>query len=118
MEDITQLTEALRAFTRERDWEQFHTPKNLTMALAGETGELLGIFQWLTLEESEEIMNNESTARLVRSEIADVFIYLTRLADVLQIDLFEAAHHKINENRQRYDACTYRGVAHKAPPLT
>ncbi|MGK5557712.1 nucleotide pyrophosphohydrolase [Actinomadura kijaniata] len=117
MQEIEELAARLRAFAEARDWEQFHTPKNLAMALAGEAGELLAEFQWLTPEESATIMDTPAGPR-VRAELADVFSYLVRLADVLGVDLPQAAHAKIDENERRYDADAYRGSARKAPPLT
>src|SRR5579859_2428249 len=115
MRDIGELAERLRVFTAARDWEQFHTPKNLAMALAGEAGELLAEFQWLTPEEAARIMADPQAARQVRSEIADVFLYLTRLADVLGVDLLSVAGEKLAENERRYDAATYRASRRKAP---
>ena len=117
MRDIGELAERLRDFAAARDWEQFHTPKNLAMALAGEAGELLAEFQWLTPEEAAGIMADPQAARQVRSEIADVFLYLTRLADVLGVDLLGSAADKLEENERRYDAATYRGSRRKAPAL-
>ncbi len=90
----------LRAFAAARDWESFHTPKNLAMALAGEAGELLAEFQWLTPEESASL-DEESLAR-VSSEMADVATYLIRLADVLGVDLIDAIHTKMTEVEIRY----------------
>jgi NTP pyrophosphatase (non-canonical NTP hydrolase) len=115
MRDIGELTERLRDFAAARDWEQFHTPKNLVMALAGEAGELLAEFQWLTPEEAASVMADPDAAGQIRSEIADVFLYLTRLADVLGVDLLRAAADKISENELRYDTETYRGSRSKAP---
>ena len=77
MRDIAELAERLRDFAAARDWEQFHTPKNLAMALAGEAGELLAEFQWLTPEEAAGIMADPQAARQVRSEIADVFLSIS-----------------------------------------
>lgn len=111
------LTSRLRDFARQRDWEQFHTPKNLAMALAGEAGELLAELQWLTPEEARRVMEDPDTAARMRSELADVFLYLVRLADVLDVDLLASAHVKLTENERRYDARTFRGSARKAPPL-
>lgn len=91
----------LRAFAAERDWEQHHTPKNLSMALAGEVGELLEIFQWLTPEQAAEVMDS-SRAGDVRDELADVTIYLVRLADILGVDLVEVAHAKTRRNHDRF----------------
>ena len=118
MHDIAELTERLRDFAAARDWEQFHTPKNLVMALAGEAGELLAEFQWLTPEEAEGIMADPQAAHQVRSEIADVFLYLARLADVLGVDLLSTAADKLTENERRYDTATYRGSRSKAPRLS
>ncbi len=109
-----ELTDALRAFAAERDWEQFHTPKNLAMALAGEAGELLEIFQWLTPEQSAAIMDDPSTAQHVREEAADVYAYLLRFADVLGIDLQEALVAKIESNAKRYPVDQSFGSARKA----
>ncbi|MFI0348929.1 nucleotide pyrophosphohydrolase [Actinomadura sp. 9N407] len=111
------LAARLRQFAAERDWEQFHTPKNLAMALSGEAGELVAEFQWLTPAESANVMADPEAGPRVRAEMADVFLYLTRLADVLGVDLAEAAHDKLDEGERRYDAETYRGTIRKAPPL-
>ncbi|WP_433511845.1 nucleotide pyrophosphohydrolase [Nonomuraea sp. CA-143628] len=113
--ELEPLAERQREFARARDWEQFHTPKNLAMALAGEAGELLAEFQWLTPDESADL-DPEALAR-VRSELADVTLYLVRLADVLGVDLVAAANAKLDEGERRYDADLYRGSARKAPPL-
>jgi NTP pyrophosphatase (non-canonical NTP hydrolase) len=107
----------LREFTAVRDWEQFHTPKNLAMALAGEVGELIAELQWLTPDEAAHVMEDADAGARVRSELADVTIYLLRLADVLGVDLVEAAHAKLDEGEKRYDAETYRGSARKASRL-
>ncbi|WP_113700957.1 nucleotide pyrophosphohydrolase [Nonomuraea lactucae] len=113
--ELERLAVRVREFARARDWEQFHTPKNLTMALAGEVGELVAELQWLTPEESGDL-DPETLAR-VRSELGDVTVYLVRLADVLGVDLLEAAGSKLDEGERRYDRDLYRGSARKAPPL-
>jgi dCTP diphosphatase len=107
---IAQLQQRLRDFSAARDWEQFHTPKNLTMALAGEVGELLEIFQWLTPEQAEQVMDSER-ADDVRDELADVVIYLARLADVLDVDLTQVAVAKLDRSEDRYPAEVVRGRA-------
>ncbi|MEU4407515.1 nucleotide pyrophosphohydrolase [Streptosporangium sp. NPDC023963] len=117
MTELEELAGKLRRFAEVRDWERFHTPKNLAMALAGEVGELLAELQWLTPEETANVMDDPEAAERLRSEVADVMIYLTRLADVLGIDLVEAACTKLDQSDRRYDAETYRGSAGKAPPL-
>lgn len=120
-QDIAELAERLREFARVRDWEQFHTPKNLAMALAGEVGELLAELQWLTPEETVRVMEADPSdpdrGARVRAELGDVFNYLVRLGDVLGVDLVEAANAKLDESERRYDARTFRGSARKAPPL-
>ena len=103
---LEDLQRRLTEFSAARDWEQFHTPKNLVMALSGEIGELAAEFQWMTPEEAQEAMRS-SAAESIRMEMADVFIYLARLADVLDVDLFEAAEKKITLNSKRF---TTRGV--------
>lgn len=108
---IDELTEALRAFAAERDWEQFHTPKNLAMAVAGEAGELVAEFQWLTPEESLALDAERMAA--VASEMGDVLIYLSRLADVLGVDLVAAAAAKLEANRARYTVERAKGNAQK-----
>ncbi|MGV1037738.1 MAG: nucleotide pyrophosphohydrolase [Candidatus Nanopelagicales bacterium] len=105
------LTADLRAFAIARDWEQFHTPKNLAMALAGEAGELLAEFQWLTTEQSEQLDDKQFAA--VAEEMADVLIYLCRLSDVLGIDLEQATADKAAANAQRYSVEVSRGNADK-----
>lgn len=107
------LTGRVRAFAEERDWQQFHTPKNLAMALAGEVGELIAEFQWLTPEQSATVMADPDAGSRVRAEIGDVMIYLTRLADVLGIDLTEAALTKLEEVARRYPVEQARGSAAK-----
>ena len=109
MGEIVELAARLRQFAAERDWEQFHTPKNLAMALAGEAGELLAELQWLTPEQSAAVMADAAAAARVEAELADVLIYLVRLADVLEVDLVDAAHRKIDAGARRYDADMYRG---------
>jgi NTP pyrophosphatase (non-canonical NTP hydrolase) len=105
----------LRDFARERDWEHFHTPKNLSMALAGEVGELLEVFQWLTPEQAAGVMNG-ARAEDVEDELADVLIYLVRLADVLGVDLLEVAHAKLQRNHHRFPPTEVSGRA-DVPPV-
>ncbi|RAY11790.1 nucleotide pyrophosphohydrolase [Actinomadura craniellae] len=117
MGDIGELAGRLREFAAVREWEHYHTPKNLVMALAGEVGELVAEFQWLTAEESARVMDDPAAAARVRAELGDVFGYLVRLADVLGVDPVEAALDKHRENERRYDPAVYRGTYRKAPPL-
>ena len=96
IDDLTELRDALRAFCDERDWHRYHTPKNLAMALIVEAAELVEHFQWATPEESLAL-TPEKLAE-VRDEVADTFIYLMELADVLGIDLVAAARDKMAKN--------------------
>lgn len=115
MATIQELTERVRAFADERDWHRFHTPKNLSMALAGEVGELLAELQWLTPEQSNAVLDDPHLGPRVRAEIGDVTIYLVRLADVLGIDLVQAALDKLDDSAQRYPVAVARGSAASAP---
>lgn len=105
------LRDALRAFAAEREWTPFHTPKNLAMALAGEAGEVIEHFQWLTAEESASLP--EAARAEVALELADVLLYLVRLADVLGVDLAAVAQHKLEINAERYPVERARGRADK-----
>lgn len=109
------LRERLRAFVAERDWDQFHTPKNLAMALVAEAGELVEHFQWLTPDESQRL---DARARAeVELEIADVLLFLLRLCDRLGVDPIEAAQRKLVLNAARYPADKARGKATKYDKL-
>jgi NTP pyrophosphatase (non-canonical NTP hydrolase) len=112
---VEELTQRLRTFADERDWGQFHTPKNLVMAAAGEMGELVAEFQWLTPEQSATVMDDLEAGARVRAELGDVVIYLTRLADVIGVDLVQAALDKLEHSAKRYPVETARGSAAKAP---
>jgi NTP pyrophosphatase (non-canonical NTP hydrolase) len=100
--DFQELTSKIRDFAVARDWEKFHTPKNLAMAIAGEAGELAAEFQWLTAEGSTRDQLSEGKLRDIRLEIADVQIYLVRLGDVLGIDIPEAVLEKMKINEGRF----------------
>jgi dCTP diphosphatase len=108
---LSQLQQQLREFARERDWEQFHSPKNLSMALTVEAGELQEIFQWLTGDQSRHLSSEQLD--MAAEEMADVLLYLCRLADVLDIDLLAAASAKLVKNAQKYPADEVRGSAQK-----
>lgn len=108
---LIDLRNHLREFADERDWNQFHTPKNLAMALIGEAAEVLEHFQWLTPEASAEL--SDTVRQEVSHELADVLLYLVRLADRLDIDLAAAAHEKLAINAERYPAHKARGRADK-----
>lgn len=108
---LTDLALRLREFVAARDWDQFHTPKNLATALVAEAGELAAEFQWLTAAQS--CAPNEAQLARIRSESADVLIYLVRLADKLGFDLLAAVDVKLAENERRYPADKVRGSARK-----
>ena len=111
MGTLDDFRKRLREFARERDWEQFHSPKNLSMALIVEAAELVEHFQWLTEPQSARL--DPATFQAVEQEIADVFIYLVRLSDLLGIDLLDAAARKIALNEKKYPANEVRGRADK-----
>jgi dCTP diphosphatase len=113
--DLDALRARLRQFVAARDWAQFHSPKNLAMALVVEAGELMEPFQWLDGEESAALPADRLAA--VRLEMADVLLYLVRLADVLGVDLLAAAADKIEVNEARYPADRVRGRAVKYDEL-
>lgn len=102
--DVAALEAALQKFADERDWNQYHSPKNLAMALTGEVGELVEIFQWLSEEQSKTVAQEPSTARHVRDELADVLLFLVRLSHVLGVDLNEAVKLKLASNAKKYPA--------------
>ena len=112
--NLHDLTLALRRFAAERDWDQFHSAKNLAMALSVEVAELVEHFQWLTQEQSLRLPPD--TRRLVREEAADVLIYLVRLADRLDIDLLAAAEDKMARNAEKYPVALSRGHAGRPAP--
>ena len=109
------LVEALRAFAAAREWEQFHTPKNLACALSVEAAELLEHFQWLTEAQSQSLTPNKKQE--VAAEAADVFLYLLQLCDKLGIDLIAAAQAKMLVNAQKYPVDAARGTATKYTEL-
>ena len=99
---MKELKQKLRKFAEDRNWNQFHNPKNLAMALGGEVGELLDIFQWLKEEESNLDEISDKNLAKTKEELADIFLYLIRIADKLDIDLVEEANNKIETNHQKY----------------
>jgi dCTP diphosphatase len=111
--NLDEIRKKLAVFARERNWDQFHTPKNLSMALAAEAAELLEIFQWLTDEQSKEIVTNEKEMAQIQQEIADVMIYLVRLADKLNVDIEKAILDKIELNEKKYPVEWAKGNATK-----
>ena len=113
--ELESLIATLRQFARERDWEQFHSPKNLACALAVEAGELLEHFQWLPEEQSRELPAEKMAQ--VAAELADVFLYLLQLSDTLGVDLISAAEQKIVANAAKYPVDRSRGNSKKYTDL-
>ncbi len=109
--ELNNLKLKLRKFAKERDWDQFHSPKNFSMAMIVECAELVEHFQWLTDEQSKQLP--AETLEEVRLEMADIFIYLIRLSDKLDIDLINAANDKIILNEQKYPIEKSKGLATK-----
>jgi dCTP diphosphatase len=114
-ESINQLRQDLRRFAADRDWDQFHSPKNLAIALSVEAAELLEHFQWLTGEQSANL--SESELAKVRLELADVFLYLVSLSDKLSVDLVAAAFEKLELNAKKYPVALAKGTAKKYTEL-
>lgn len=112
MNDIDSLKAALKQFAAERDWEQFHSPKNLAMALTVEAAELLEHFQWLTEAQSREVDAGKKAE--IAHEMADVFIYLLQLSNQLDVDLLAAAREKMALNAKKYPADKSNDLAHKS----
>jgi len=111
--NIKEIQKRLADFAEQRNWDQFHSPKNLSMALAAEAAELLEIFQWLTEEQSKGITGDEKEMAQIREEIADVFIYLARLADKLGVDMEGAVIDKISLNEKKYPVALSKDNATK-----
>lgn len=111
--NVTVLSAALDKFATDRDWAQFHSPKNLVMALTSEVGELSEIFQWLGEDESKTAGHHPDTAQAVSDELADVLLYLVRLASVLGVDLNEAVRKKLDANAAKYPIAKARGSSKK-----
>jgi NTP pyrophosphatase (non-canonical NTP hydrolase) len=109
--ELLMLREKIRAFAEVREWDQFHSPKNLSMALMVEVAELMEHFQWLTEEQSGNLSTEKKSA--VAEELADVLLYLVRLSDKLDVDLLEASLHKLKENELKYPVNKVRGSAKK-----
>lgn len=110
-DSLADLSHRLIQFAKERDWEQFHSPKNLASALIVEAAELLEPFQWLTEEQSRAL--NEAQMAAVKDEMADVLLYLVQLANVLKVDLTTVAHTKVTRNAERYPVEHAKGSALK-----
>ncbi|WP_320777954.1 nucleotide pyrophosphohydrolase [Streptomyces sp. CRN 30] len=120
--DLAALQRRLADFAAARDWQRYHTPKNLVAALSVEASELVEIFQWLTPEESARVMDDGETAHRVRDEVADVLAYLLQLCEVLGVDALAALDAKIDRNERRFPAGAQSGMVNSgertegAPP--
>jgi dCTP diphosphatase len=106
MSDLIELRDSMRRFTAERDWERFHDPKSLVLALTGEVGELAELMQWLPANEVVRLAADEPLGTRIGEEMSDILLYLVRLSDVLEIDLRSAVDRKLTMN----------AVKHSAPP--
>ena len=111
--EIEKIQAILAEFATERDWDQFHNPKNLAMAMSVEASEILEHFQWLTPEQAEVMKADPEIKPLVSEEIADVMIYLLRIADTLEVDIEEAVFAKIEKNAEKYPVSLSKGQATK-----
>ena len=110
-DSLDNLKIRLREFAKQRNWDQFHSPKNLSMALIAEAAELVEHFQWLTQEESAGLSGEK--LKEVEQELADILIYLVRISDKLGVDLVKAAEEKIDVNAEKYPSAQVRGSAKK-----
>ena len=110
-DSLTGLRDRMRVFTRDRDWEQYHDPKSLALALVGEVGELTELLQWLPADEAANLADQEPLNARLGEEISDVLIYLVRLADVCGVDLPEAVEAKMNASAQRFRPEEVQGTA-------
>jgi len=111
--NVSKLIEDIRQFAKDRNWQPYHTPKNLSMALSVEASELVEIFQWLSAEESFEIKNSPDKLEKVEDEIADILVYLVRIVDILNIDINKAIVHKMKKNAEKYPVDKAHGNAKK-----
>ena len=111
--NVNKIMKMLRVFASERDWEKFHSPKNLAMALSVEASELVEIFQWMSEKESELANLNEANLDRAKEEIADILIYLIRISDELKIDLESAVKKKLSINELKYPVESSKGSSLK-----
>ena len=115
IDSIRELTSQIREFAVERDWEKFHDPKSLILALVGEVGELAELFQWIPAEGALEEFAKAERKQRAAEEISDVLIYLLRLADVLGVDVPAATPAKLSDSRSRFPRLDFDGVAPNKP---
>jgi len=110
---IQELKDKIKSFVKERDWEQYHSPKNLSMSLAIEVAELMEIFQWLTIEQSKEVAIDPVQKEKIQDEIADIAVYLLNLCNVLDVDISDAIIAKLKKNEKKYPAELVKGKSRK-----
>ena len=110
-DSLTGLRDRMRVFTRDRDWEQFHDPKSLALALVGEVGELAELLQWLPADEAAKLADQDPLNARLGEEISDVLLYLVRLADVCGVDLPDAVDRKMESSEDRYPSDQVLGIA-------
>ena len=110
---IAQIIKKLDAFSKERNWEKYHTPKDLAISISIEAGELLEIFQWLTDDEITNVLKDQKKFHQIESELADVFAYAFTLSNRLDIDVSKAIFNKINENKRKYPVDKIKGKYRK-----
>lgn len=115
--NLENLNNEIEKFAKERDWDQFHSVKNLSMALSVECAELLEIFQWLTENESNQIKNNPQVLQKVEDEVADIFVYLLRILNKTEIDLERVVLNKLKKNAEKYPIELSKGHAKKYTEL-
>jgi dCTP diphosphatase len=111
--DILELQKQISEFVKERDWDQFHSPKNLTMALSVEASELMEIFQWVSEKESYRISNDVQKKEAISDELADIFYYLLRLSHILNLDLQKSLTNKMEKNKIKYPVEKCKGKSTK-----
>lgn len=111
--DLQSITQSLKMFASERDWDQFHTPKNIATSIAVESGELLELYQWSVGSTGWKELENSELRRKTADELADILIYLIRFADLSGIDLADAVHNKIELNKRKYPADKFKGSDRK-----
>ena len=110
---IKELKSAIARFIKDRDWEKYHSPKNLSMSIAIEASELMELFQWLTIEESHKLLKDKKKLEEIKDELADIALYALEFCNLFNIDLSSAILKKLQKNAKKYPAKVVKGKAHK-----